>query len=271
MSWITALSKNYIPPEKFENISGQSVNEFVNYHENSLENSSDYSSEAISENPSVYNVNQPTIDGNMKEILQLKEAVSKMESLVRELITSNSKYKKEVKNLFIEMDDLWDAYESVESELMQFMQYNRRENVEIVGIPEYIPDDKIEQTVIDILSRIGVNLSNYDIAGCHRMKNRKSGSTNVIVRFICRKHAKECLVNRKKLNYMVPEFQELNIVENFCPKYKSLYDYCMELKVKNKIKHIWTFNGTIFIKTSDNKNEKGKKILHWNDLQFHLK
>ena len=168
------------------------------------------------------------------------------------------------------MDDLWESYEELERDFNQSMQYNRRENVELVGLPESIPDNKVEGVVVNILGRIGVNLSYYDIAGCHRLKNRKYGSSNIIIRFINRKHAKECLVNKSKLQYVVPEYKGLNIIENLCPKYKSIYDYCWSLKGNNKIKHLWTFNGTIFVKITDNKKEKYKKILHMHDIDFYI-
>ena len=50
--------------------------------------------------------------------------------------------------------------------IYRFMQYNRLENVEIIGIPENIPDEEIEETIIDILRRLGLIITHYDIAGC---------------------------------------------------------------------------------------------------------
>ena len=164
-------------------------------------------------------------------------SLSKLEAAVTELSISNSNYCNQIKELQTNMDVFWDCMYKDERDLAQFMQYNRRENVEIVGIPDSIPDNRPEGVVIEILRRIGVNLSHYDIAGCHRLKNRKIDSSNVILRFICRKHAKETLTNKYKLHFMVPEYKDLCIVDNLCPKYKSIFDNCVELKKDNKIKY----------------------------------
>ena len=150
------------------------------------------------------------------------------------------------------------------------MQYNRRENIEIVGISESIPDNEIEEFVVVMLRRIGVtNLSHYDIVGCHRLYNRKSGSANVIVRFLNRKHAKEAHMCKKNCSQL-SEYKNLRIVENLCPKIKSIFDQCLELKKANMIRHLWTRNGIIFFKSSDNYNEKPKKIMHSNDLDYYF-
>ena len=95
------------------------------------------------------------------------------------------------------MDDIWNSYEAIEKDLLNYMQYNRRENIELIGLPDNIPDNKIEEVVLSILRRIDVNINHYDIAACHRLKTRTNGSFNVIIRFINRKHAKLCLSNRK--------------------------------------------------------------------------
>ena len=81
--------------------------------------------------------------------------------------------KKKISELRNELDDVWDVCENTERDLWQFMQYNRRENIEIVGIPETVPDNQIERTVVNILNRMGVKIQHYDIAGCHRLSNRK--------------------------------------------------------------------------------------------------
>ena len=204
---------------------------------------------------------------NTDEISSMKESIAKLESRVNDLVASNIKYKVQVSDLMRETEELWYNMDIMERDLGQFMQYNRRENIEIVGIPQSIPDNEIEGYVISMLGNIGVRVSHYDIAGCHRLYNRKSQSSNVIVRFVCRQHARECFINKRKLTY-IDEYKNLFINENLCPRYKELYDECTKMKRSKMIKHVWTYNGSIYIKKSDNRNEKPQIILHVNDLNY---
>ena len=125
--------------------------------------------------------------------------------------------------------DSWDAIYHLERDISQFQQYSRRENLEIIGLPEKF-DDYLEGNVIKILHKIGCSyIEPWEIVGCHRLKKTKSNKdknqpANVIVRVVNRKHAHTCLRNRKQLRMMVPEIPDLFIIENLCPKYRSIYD-----------------------------------------------
>ena len=48
-------------------------------------------------------------------------------------------------------------------------QYARRNNLEITGIPDSMPQKDLENKVVDILNAIGVNVSNDDFEDCHRI------------------------------------------------------------------------------------------------------
>ena len=152
--------------------------------------------------------------------------------------------------------------------LSQFQQYSRRDNIEISGIPDSVYDEHLESPVINILRRIGVkNLESYEIIACHRLKKLKRGlPANVIVRFVNRKRAYACLDNRRNLKW-IKDFPKLFIVENLCPKFKSIYDACVELKNEGKIKHVWTYNGLVHYKITDNIKDRGTKIFHMSDLE----
>ena len=270
MSWLSALTEYHMPPENVkDDKSCKSFDDFLTEAINppSVINSSNHK-EQESNTSQLFT---SEIHESEDEIKLLRNAVSELQSTVSKLSSDNNKHKNNIKNLQMEIDDLWGSYEEVEKELYQFMQYNRRENVELVGLPSNIPDNKVEPIVLNILGRIGLrNLNHYDIAGCHRLKNRKYGPSNIIIRFINRKHAKECLANKGKLQSMVPEYRGITFIENLCPKYRSIYDQCSDLKEKNKIKHLWTFNGNIYIKKTDNRNEWGKKILHMSDIYYYF-
>ena len=289
MSWLSALSlsNNVIPPVNIaDDVLTKSWDDFVtdsdaqNYSNNQVLNSGcSYGNHAQDQFESFSAVeelveqrifeSQSSTENDSAEILSLRKSIKKLESTVNDPVVSNTKYKVQVIDLHRETEELWQKMYTTERDLAQFMQYNRRENVEISGIPQTIPDNEIEGYVITMLSNIGVMVTHYDIAGCHRLYNRKSQSTNVIVRFVCRQHARECLSNKRKLTYL-PQYKNLYILENLCTRYMEIFDRCHKMKKTKDIKHVWTYNGTICVKTSDNRNEKPQKIFHVNDLNYYI-
>ena len=48
-------------------------------------------------------------------------------------------------------------------------QYSHRNNIEISGIPNIIPDDDLENTIVSIYKDSGVEIDPKDIEGCHRL------------------------------------------------------------------------------------------------------
>ena len=106
-----------------------------------------------------------------------------------------------------------------------FMQYNRRENFEIVGIPQAIEDDKLEDEVIDIMreAKVQVNrqpLKRSDIAAVHRLKDAKT----TIVRVVNRKFAKESIMCGRNLKdtKRYGENSKIYVNNSFCREFKFL-------------------------------------------------
>ena len=108
------------------------------------------------------------------------------------------------------------------------LQYNRRESVELSGIPESIGQENLEGTCVGILNEIGcVNVTERDIHTCHRLKNKK----NVIIRFVNRKDADLALHNRGKLKDIDKEGKfkikgEIYINESLCRPLQFLHWKC---------------------------------------------
>ena len=154
-------------------------------------------------------------------------------------------------------------------------QYSRRENLEIVGIPDSVTQKDLEGRVIQIFDAIGVPVVSYNIAACHRLnKNKFQKSANVIIRFTNRKFVSDILVNKKKLS--VPSIKEsikmdtnVFIVDNLCPEYSSIFRSCRYLRKKGLLDNVWTFNGMIQIKINENDRYK-KSILHIDDLYHYI-
>ena len=152
----------------------------------------------------------------------------------------------------------------LENDLIKLQQYSRRENIEIIGIPDSVQQNNLEKTVIGILQRIGVKISSYHISACHRLqKKRGSRTANVIVQFINRSHAIACFKNKKLLKEQVTEYK-LAIVENLCPNNKSIFNYCVKMREEGKIDKLWTYNGTVHFKFKEDPTIQ--KCFHYDDL-----
>ena len=48
-------------------------------------------------------------------------------------------------------------------------QYSRREWLEILGIPDSIPNNNLEETVLKIFNETGVTVNSRDVEGCPRL------------------------------------------------------------------------------------------------------
>ena len=77
------------------------------------------------------------------------------------------------KNNYLEIEEMNKKIITLENELSNFQQYNRRESIEISGLTDDIPQNDLERICIDILRRVGVyGLESYEIAACHRLKRK---------------------------------------------------------------------------------------------------
>ena len=64
-------------------------------------------------------------------------------------------------------------------------QCNRRNNLEIQGIPSAVGDEVLEEKLIEIFKCINIPLTKSDIEDCHKLG--KSNPKDTIVRFVNRK------------------------------------------------------------------------------------
>ena len=105
-------------------------------------------------------------------------------------------------------------------------------------------DNKIEEEVINIF--------------------RKTGIVN-------RKDAILCMKNKHRMKEAAKDYKDFDIIENLCPKYRSIYEKCLMLKEKGQIRDVWTYNGIVHMKVTGKKTENYKKILHLNDIEYYVR
>ena len=136
--------------------------------------------------------------------------------------------------------------EAVERTANSNAQYARKESFEVHGISENVPDNKVEETVLEIINEIKDELTPeyevHEIQACHRLKNPKK----VICKMVSRKRMRDVIKSRKKLKDYDLECvgDKVYISESLAPAYSTIDYYARHLKKKKKISACWFFNGT---------------------------
>ena len=127
-------------------------------------------------------------------------------------------------------DDLAKKYderlERLERELNLQKQYERRTCIEITGIPDTVPDEEIENSVINVMKAAGVKIHNrdatyFDIQAAHR-KGKKGV---VICKFVNRKFAYGAVSNSYKLKNkdVFENGSKVYVNPSLCPEFGYLH------------------------------------------------
>ena len=143
-------------------------------------------------------------------------------------------------------DNIQKRIRKLETESYQAQQYSRRDSIEVNGLPESVKDEDLENKVVEILDKIGVQVSPNDIQACHRLRNK----TRTIVKFTNRKNAYEArsrhaeIRNLDKASVGLPECK-LYLNESLCPYYGMLLGKLKLLHKLKKINSFWVSNGSV--------------------------
>ena len=146
---------------------------------------------------------------------------------------------KQNKLLSIEVEILKTKNDELEKCVQMSNQKCRENNIEIAGISDDISDDDLEATVVKILNKIDIKVTDRDLQDCHRLPGPRESKLpkKTIVKFVNKKDAKVSLTNRSKLSNEV-NFEELGLPGdskifldlNLNPYYKELAFHCRHLK-----------------------------------------
>ena len=184
-------------------------------------------------------------------------------AMVNDLANENAVLKEIHK--FVELTNK--RLEKLEREQNRSLQYNRRNNIEISGIPANIPTNDLEKEVIKLYQAAditvhGQKLAHRDIEACHRI-----GKKNVtIVRYVNRKFAREGLWNGKNLKgkNVYGADSAVYINNSFCNEYRHINFLIRKAKKDGKIHHWKVRNGINMVKVAE--NEEYVEITHRLDL-----
>ena len=151
-------------------------------------------------------------------------------------------------------------------------QYSRRECLEISGIPDSIPNNNLEETVLKIFNETGVTVNSRDVEACHRL-NQKANPKKVIIKLSKRKDVARVMNNKKKLKSMkpqnigLPSGCKIYVNESLYKYYKYLWWKCKLLRTRGSIQSFWVTNGSIRIR---HQNDQVTSVIRIEDLESHV-
>ena len=119
----------------------------------------------------------------------------------------------------------------LEKEHYELQQYSKRDNVEILGLPDIFTGDRLTGNVVELCNDVGVMIEFKDIEACHRLIQKESNNQlpkRTIVRFVNRQFAEDLLSKRNisstlglnKLGF--PRSTQIYFNANLCGYYKKL-------------------------------------------------
>ena len=104
------------------------------------------------------NLDTMTNDDNGNANDAIKNKIVSLENKINQIVNENQQYRDEIEKLKFDLDLTCKAVATLGKGLINKLeQYNRRENIEIYGIPDSVRNEELEGVVINILRRIGVN------------------------------------------------------------------------------------------------------------------
>ena len=125
------------------------------------------------------------------DLHKLCEIIERLSAIMNQIVAENKKRQSDVAIVKNANRKLEDKIVYLEKKQTKGEQYSRRNNVEISRIPNTIPDNDLENTVIRICRDSAVEIDPKDIEACHRLplsRNSIGQDKRVIVKFVNRKH-----------------------------------------------------------------------------------
>ena len=193
----------------------------------------------------------------------------KIEKDTESLKSENKKLYEKVKLLEKDSRIAFEELEKTQSICHSTDQYQRRNNIELSGIPEELEGKILKDVVIELVNNLikepgqptdddTNNIGPGDIEACHRIKTKnKDGVKSTIVRFTSRKicddiHASKNRMKNVKVNELGNSVSQIYVNENLSTNYyKQLSAKCRRLKKKRMIMDTWVYKGIVKVQTMD--------------------
>lgn len=172
-----------------------------------------------------------------------------------DVITKNRDLESENAALRAECKCLESKGRDLETRLVLAEQYSRKANLEIQGVLKQ-DNESVTNIVSKIGSAINEQITAGDIEVCHRVPSRDSGRSNIIVQFKSRAKRDSILRKAKRARLTNKDVgltseNAIYVNEHLCPALKKLLALAVKKKYEYKWKSVWSFNGKIYAKQSD--------------------
>ena len=218
-------------------------------------------------------INDPDLTKLMVKFTDLIQYIDELKDSLFQVKLENQNLHKAIASIRNDNDDIFNSIHEIEKKITRSNQYSRRENIEIMNIPEDIPQSRLEISILDILHEMGMKISSYDIAAVHRVgKKRGKRPRNVIICFMSRKDS--IFILNQRINFERSarnlQYNGLRVISNLCPENKEIFNKCFKLKKQNVIKYVGThINGSVYIQLPG--DEEFIFIDHYDDIDSVMK
>ena len=207
------------------------------------------------------------LQGNIEEI---RNEMLNYKNLAEKLTAENKKISDENKSLKTRL-------EYIEENINYNKEQHLKNNLLIYGIPR-CENENTDVIIQEITKHLGVNIQPGEIISTYRkaLKNNPSGiPAPIIIKFNNNKIKSEIMTARRKknLNTEILKIQNITkrpiyINEQLTQLKQNIYKNARELKKSHNCKYVWTKNGDIFIRKTDNSQIiKIKSITQINDIK----
>ena len=125
----------------------------------------------------------------------------------------------------------------------------------MVGIPDSVNNNELEDNVLTVFQKIGCELSPRDLEASHRLKKN---SDRVIVKFSRRKDCEQIMSVKKDLKKVKMQVigltgnQSMFINTSLYPYYRMLWSKCKRLHELGNIANFYISSSTIKVKITEN-------------------
>ena len=135
----------------------------------------------------------------------------------------------------------------------QLENYNRRDNLKILGFPEQVQRDsngnsifenydKTINNVIQLATNIGANVTPADISIAHRLPTRTNNTNRPIIVRFSRRVAKINILRKKKTLKDNEQSAQIHVFEDLT---SARVNFMKFLKQDNRINGVWTRDGNL--------------------------
>lgn len=154
--------------------------------------------------------------------------------------------------------DLKNQANGAKSRIEESEQYSRRNNIEVIGIPE-TPNEDPNLIVKKIGEVIGIPIEERDLDDCHRVPTQRQGPKPLIIRFVSRKLRNKVITKSKekrlKSKDLVPgpgnADRPIFFNDHLIMERKKVLSEVKARQAELRIKFVWTHHGTIFARKAE--------------------